>query len=236
MILILAEADDSDALWLRAALAECVEKRVTVLTPTQLVCARSIVHRMSSDGGDFTFVFADGSSLGAGEVHGLVNRMSNLPTAHLAFAADGDRDYAAAELQAFLLGWLASLSCPMLNPPAPESLVGAWHNEVAALHLATIAGLRCRPAGTGADGPLLPPSGAANLRHFIIDGRVVGPILPAAERDVLEQFSHLWGARLLQVDTVIEEGRLTFVDASVLPRYPTGGRPLVRAMAQVLSA
>ncbi|OCP00659.1 MULTISPECIES: hypothetical protein [unclassified Ensifer] len=236
MLLVLANPDDREALWLRTALVSLVDMPVEVLTPTRLICARSITHRLPSTSGGFRFEFADGGVLLAGEVAGLVNRMTTMPTAHLEFAAPVDRAYAEAELHAFLLGWLGSLACPMLNPPAPESLAGAWHSEVAALHLATLAGLNCAVASVDADAPFLPARTPAQMVHFVLDGKVIGPILPAGDRDALLQFGHLWGTRLLQVETARQGGKLTFVSASALPHYSLGGRALVRAMAEVLSA
>ena len=55
-------------------------------------------------------------------VQGMINRIRAVPTAHLHAADVAERDYAACELHAFLLGWLASFDCPMLNPPAPDRL------------------------------------------------------------------------------------------------------------------
>jgi hypothetical protein len=234
-LLILANPDDRAALWLRGALVSLADMPVQVLTPTRLVCARSITHRLPSPSGDFRFEFADGDVLLAGEIVGLVNRMTALPTAHLEFAA-ADRAYAEAELHAFLLGWLGSLACPMLNPPAPESLAGAWHSDVAALHLAALAGLDCASASVDADTPLEPARATAEMVHFVLDGRVIGPILPARDRDSLLQFAHLWGTRLLQVETARQRGKLTYVAASAVPHYSLGGHALVRAMAEVLLA
>ena len=78
-------------------------------------------------------------------VQGMINRIRAVPTAHLHAADAAERDYAASELHAFLLGWLASFDCPMLNPPAPELLAGPSHSRLSALHFAAIAGLGCRP-------------------------------------------------------------------------------------------
>ncbi len=41
-----------------------------------------------------------------------------------------DRTYVAAEINAFLLAWLSSLPCRVLNRPTPSSLAGpSWHPE-----------------------------------------------------------------------------------------------------------
>jgi hypothetical protein len=235
MILILADAHDADALWLRAALAPLVAMPLAVLTPARLVYARTIMHHMDSSSTHSCFDFGDGTSLDTSAIRGVVNRMSGAPTDHFSSAEPRERLYAASELQAFLLGWLASLPCPLLNPPAPESLAGAWHSDVVATQLAVLAGLRCRPFVVDADDPPLSSFTGMGSAHFILDGKVIGPMLPARDRDALIQFAHLWGARLVQVETCQEQGRLTFLGASSLPHYPRGGPTLVRAMAQVLA-
>jgi len=235
MILILADAHDAGALWLRATLTPLVAMPLVVLTPARLVYARTIMHHMDSSGTHSCFDFGDGTSLHSSSIRGVVNRMSGAPTDHFSSAEPRERLYAASELQAFLLGWLASLPCPLLNPPAPESLAGAWHTDVVATQLAALAGLRCRPFVIDADDPPQSNSTMTGTAHFILDGKVIGPMLPARDRDALIQFAHLWGSRLVQVETCQEEGRLTFLGASSLPHYQRGGPTLVRAMAQVFA-
>lgn len=42
-----------------------------------------------------------------------------------------DREYVAAEISAFLLTWLASLRCPLLNRPSAQCLSGpGWHPQM----------------------------------------------------------------------------------------------------------
>jgi hypothetical protein len=70
----------------------------------------------------------------------LVRRPAVLAEELTSIHAD-DRDYAAAEINAFLVAWLSALDCPVVNRPSPRSLDGpGWsvHHWRAA---ATRAGL-----------------------------------------------------------------------------------------------
>jgi hypothetical protein len=55
-------------------------------------------------------------------------RMPVMSNAELVHVHVDDRVYAASEMQAFLLAWLTSLTCPVLNRPTTANLGGpAWH-------------------------------------------------------------------------------------------------------------
>ena len=237
MIVVLAEPADSGALWLRAQLDRHLAAPVEIVTPARLVYSRSILHRLTSSQTESRFELGDGTTLRTSEVRGIVNRLTAVPTAHLDGAAPAERDYAATELHAFLLGWMGSLDCPLLNPPAPENLAGPLHSPLSALHFAALSGLPCRCASVTADAPGPPPPAVAGrpVRHFVLDGQVIGPPLPAALRDAMIMFARLWGARLVQIETICQGGRHEFVSASSVVDFHAGGDALVRAIARVFS-
>lgn len=237
MILIIAEPFDTAALWLRAALTEATCIPVRVVTPSQLAYAPSATHRLSTTDADIAFTLGDGATVRAAELSGVVNRMTAVPQAHLARAAPVDRSYAVGELHAFMLGWLATLPCPLLNPPAPEALSGPWHCEMAARHFAVQAGLACAPVTLALDDALDPsPARAGTDTHVVLDGQVVGALLPAAQREAMIQFAQLWGARMVQIETRPHDGARHFVAATSLIDFPRGGALLVRALVKVLAA
>ena len=60
----------------------------------------------------------------------------------LLHVVDGDRDYVAAEISAFLIAWLTQLTCPVINRPATNSLMGAPHAAEGWVAIAARAGLR----------------------------------------------------------------------------------------------
>jgi hypothetical protein len=65
-----------------------------------------------------------GDLVPTGALRAVVCRLAGVDPGELErFHAD-DRLYAAAEMQAFLLGWLSSLPCPVLNRPRPGHMAG----------------------------------------------------------------------------------------------------------------
>jgi hypothetical protein len=74
----------------------------------------------------------------------VVTRLGGVTGAELARIRPEDREYAAAEVTAFLLAWLDACLCPVLNPPVAGSLNGPpWYPEQWAM-AASRAGLTVR--------------------------------------------------------------------------------------------
>lgn len=98
--------------------------------------------------GDGTCVVA-GEPVRVAELTGVLTRRPAVLAAELVEIAADDRDYAAAEIQAFLTAWLAALPCRVVNRPSARSLSGpAWtstHWEAAARR----AGLAWDPRARG---------------------------------------------------------------------------------------
>jgi hypothetical protein len=64
------------------------------------------------------------------EVCGVLTRLTAVDEHELTHIVPGDRAYVAQEMTAFLLSWLAGLSCPILNRPTPGCLAGPpWRRE-----------------------------------------------------------------------------------------------------------
>ncbi|HSE59883.1 MAG TPA: hypothetical protein VLA99_14375 [Nitrospiraceae bacterium] len=70
-----------------------------------------------------------GRLLGDREIHGVLTRLSGVNEHELPHIAAGDRTYVAAEMNAFLLAWLTTLPCPVLNRPTPRCLSGRWWRQ-----------------------------------------------------------------------------------------------------------
>jgi hypothetical protein len=63
-----------------------------------------------------------------GDIRAVIVRMPAVGEGEVMHVHEADRAYAVAEMQAFLLAWLASLQCPVINPPTTCNLGGpAWH-------------------------------------------------------------------------------------------------------------
>lgn len=241
MILIIADRHDHAAQWLAdrlSARSPRTGRRVALVTPLQLACSTRIVHRLSTGACSASFDLADGTRLDFAAVTGVINRMAAMPTGQLASASPQDRDYAEGEWHAFLLGWLASLPCPVLNPPSPEWLAGTSRSVLATRHLAAAAGLAIE-AGAADDPAMLEPSMShpAGTAHFACEGQLVGPIVDRATREAMLTFAAAYGSPLLQIDTAPDErGARRLVGATVLVDFARGGPALVAAIERALAA
>lgn len=70
---------------------------------------------------------ADGQRRATRDLTGVLVRLPAVRAEHLPHIAEADRDYAAAEMTAFLAYWLSALECPVVNRPTPSLLMGpAW--------------------------------------------------------------------------------------------------------------
>ncbi len=69
-------------------------------------------------------------NIAAGEVYGVLTRVQRVWPSELPHIEADDREYVAAEMTAFLAALINELPCPVLNPPAANSLWGPpWTAE-----------------------------------------------------------------------------------------------------------
>jgi hypothetical protein len=131
--------------------------------------------------GDPTLVVA-GKPVAAKDVTAVVTRLAGVSTSELPFMHPEDREYAASEMQAFLLALLTMLRCPVLNRPHAGSLCGPpWSPERWTI-CAARAGVPVRPAvrhahagGVAVDGHAPPDRRVVH----VVGGVVVGDAPPA---------------------------------------------------------
>jgi hypothetical protein len=91
-------------------------------------------------------------------VTGVVNRLGVITAADLRRVHPEDREYAGAELTAFLLAWLDACPAPVLNPANPRCLNGpAWYPEEWADAAASV-GLRVDAVSRRLELPVVPPA------------------------------------------------------------------------------
>ena len=144
MILVLCHPGDAAALWLASTMRRLGAPGVELATVEELVYSRRIVYRLGDAGSFGSIVLADGRTLRPETITGLVNRVSYLPTQHFARAESGDRAYAEAELNAFLLAWISGVAGRVINPPLPFALGGGTFALPSLTHFAAMAGLPTR--------------------------------------------------------------------------------------------
>lgn len=80
-------------------------------------------------------------------ISGVLTRIWAVTEPELPHIAPDDRGYVAAEMTAFLTGWLANAPFPVVNRPTPNCLMGPSWSQTRWVHEASRAGLRTRIAG-----------------------------------------------------------------------------------------
>ncbi len=74
--------------------------------------------------------FVDGQVVPQTAITGALTRRPCIFEEELLHIHPADRTYVASEMHAFLVSWLSSLSCPVLNRPTPTCLSGPyWRTE-----------------------------------------------------------------------------------------------------------
>jgi len=236
MLVILCHPDDTSALWLDRQLSEAGVD-VTLVSVEQLVFSRSITHALTSTADTGTIRLADGRVLHPEAIAGLINRVRFVPTQHFTNAAAGDREYAAAELHAFLLAWLNGVAGRVLNPARPLLLGGGINDMAAIRHYAALAGLPApgwsrTTRRVDFDSPVSPTHDV-----IVLDGRGFGPIIPAELLGGCGRLAAYLGTPLLQIAFSRNAvGRWEFLHATAKVDFERGGRPLAAALARTVAA
>src|SRR5712691_9521340 len=108
MLVVLASRSDESA----RALVAWAGHPVSLLTPADLSRAgwqyRSCCRHVGT-------AVIHGQVVPVGEIDGVLTRLPSVSENDLTDIAAEDRAYAAVEMSAFLLAWLAGLRCPVVN-------------------------------------------------------------------------------------------------------------------------
>jgi hypothetical protein len=151
-------------------------------------------------------------------ISGVLTRRPYVVEQELGHIVPADRAYVASEMTAFLLSWLSSLECPVLNRPTPSGLSGPnWWPEQWA-YAAARSGLPVRPvrrrAALADDAPAAadPPP----LTVTIVGERCIGPVDPALAAQA-RRFARAVGVDLLAVHFSGPEPGAEFLGADLWP-------------------
>ena len=215
IVLLLASRRDAPAATLAAREAGA---GVRLMTPHDLSQEGWTFHL--GDPAGMTAVLA-GRPLRGADIAGVVTRLGGVTEDDLPHIAPEDRSYVAAEMSAFLLAWLTSLACPVVNRPTPHCLSGPyWRQEqwvIAAERLGIPARTVVRRAGDGIG------TAATRPGHIVT---VVGSRHFGADDEVLAERAHALadaaGAELLAVEFDGPRRDARFVDASLWPDLRDG--------------
>ena len=121
---------------------------------------------------------AGGQALTSDRISGVLTRLPGPDGADVEHVAEADRAYVSSEITAFLLAWLSSLECPVLNRPTPGCLCGPnWRIEQW-IHLAATLGIPVAPVrrSTVSAAPGEREGGAAVT---VVGERCIGEIHPS---------------------------------------------------------
>jgi len=140
--LILAHLGDETALRVSAALtARHGAGQVKLVSSEELVFAPYWAHRLEDSRVTTELRLSDGTVLDSVDSAVVFNRLLALSLPHFARTTEADRDYAAREMNALCLSWLASLPCPVVNAATPTGLGAQTRSQAEWLLLAGKAGL-----------------------------------------------------------------------------------------------
>lgn len=158
-------------------------------------------HRVGAP--DQTIAVLEGRQLRSIAIDGVLTRLAYVTPDELPHIAASDRAYVAQEMTAFLLSWLSSLACPVLNPPWPDCLAGPGWTQERWLLLAGQLGIPVQPLtrqAVWADEPPSAPSALPALpaRASVAGGGCFGAVDPALADHAL-RLASASGARMLNV-------------------------------------
>lgn len=229
MYAVICDLDDRAALWAAARLrprlgdVRLIPLDLIALTPELVL---SLGERGDGRGGDggTSILLSDGTRLGPQTCHGILNRTSRAPQPPV---GSGDAAYAAEEMMAIALAFLASFGTRCFNPPDPASLSGRDYGPQGWLQMAALVGLPAAPFALGdrRPEPALPPASSV----MIIGKQVFGAAAPLHSRAL--ELACLSGLSLLSL-SLDAAGRVTGVSA--LPNLSMAGEPGADALARLL--
>jgi hypothetical protein len=135
--------------------------------------------RWSADADARAVAVVSGQRIDSDSIRGVLTRRPAVLPLELTAIADADRSYVAAETTAFLVAWLSSLSCPVLNRPCGSSLWGP--NWTIDRWLITAAGLGIAVRPFRRTVPAVAPASTDVLiepvtRVVVVGSEVVGDI------------------------------------------------------------
>jgi hypothetical protein len=207
VILILADAGNEHA----AALAEALSPAgAAVLTPIDLATDPSALHH--PDVGRSWLTLA-GRQRRIVELTAVVTLLNAILPWSLACYDAAEREYQASEMHAWLAFFLASLRCPVVNPPSPLSLSGPVLNPFGWRALA--AGCRLPLAAGVLDSDRPESHRTSNADTVtVLGGRVIHSAGPRADGYALRLAAH---AGVVHLRAAFRGPDAEFVSAASVP-------------------
>jgi len=152
---------------------------------------------------------ASGERIATDAISGVVTRLPVVREEDLGHIGVEDRPYVATEMTSFLIAWLTSLSCSVLNRPSATSLLGPTFGQEQWIFLAARAAMRLESK------PLDQPRPLPTVPVSVIGDRWIGDVDQALGAQSVK-LARLAGAELLTVRFDGRDGRAPFVSAEPL--------------------
>lgn len=195
----------------------------------------------------------EGERVSLAAVHGAVSLLSGIGTGELPHIVAEDREYVASEISAFLLAWLSSLSCRVINRPTPFCLTGPrlhreqWLQHAARVGLSIRQAIRHVQSLTQRDhtssSQAIPPGTVSDPDGPVISVPVVagrclsthtGEPLPAEIKYGLQRLAATVGAGLM--DAILLKVNDGFVFAGATPTVDVSRADVADTMLEALKA
>lgn len=141
MICILLNNDDGPGLWLARWLRRKKANEVKVISAEELLFASSFSCGFHNGQAFFSLSLQSGFLFSNTTVSTVLNRINYLPSQHLAYFKEEDRNYVQAEQQAIFTFLFSILPNPVFNSSSSLGLSGAFRTQWSWQLLAKRAGL-----------------------------------------------------------------------------------------------
>lgn len=163
---------------------------------------------------DSSAAVVGGETVPVRTISGVYTRLGGVTAGDLGYIAGEDREYVASEMTAFLVAWLASLPCPVLNRPTPECPAGPNWRQEKWVYIAAKLGMRVRPVHR----PTYPTN---DINQHAATVTVVGPhCFGAVEAQLMvgaQRLADAAGVDLLAVHFDGPEAGSAFLSADLWP-------------------
>lgn len=136
MVIVVADAGDAVA---SAFVRQYARRGVRLLRPSDL--SRLGWRYEFRDHAGSSQAVVGGRVFPEDQLAGVITRLASVTPNDLPHIESADRAYVAQEMQAFLLAWLHTLPCPVLNRPSPFCLAGEWWSPQTWIHRACRLGI-----------------------------------------------------------------------------------------------
>jgi hypothetical protein len=215
---------------------------IQILLPEELIFGTVYAHRLSSTVTETELWLENGQRIVGSQVHGVYNRLLEIPPEYLDRVIESDRDYVEHEFHAFLSSWISSLACPVLNSPSAFHLFGEWYHLSEWLAMARRVGFLITPyAASDQHEAELSLVGGESAHHgkvtvLVVGRQVICPDAPDAIVQQCRDLALLAGTQVLGVDFVVTpRGDWLLSGATPFPDLRPGGEQALAALAEALT-